>query len=89
MASGLPIITTNIEANQELIEHEESGLLVPTQNAQAIAEAILRYGHQKEFAETCGQNAQKKARQDYDIQRMLNQLWDLYINLLYDFSHLK
>lgn len=42
MDIGTPIVTTPVGGNVELITHEESGLLVPYNNAHAIAESIAR-----------------------------------------------
>ena len=43
MASSLPIVTTNILPNAELIEHEVTGLLVPPKQPEQVALAIARF----------------------------------------------
>lgn len=40
MAAGLPIITTDIEENRELVTHHETGLLIPVKNSRALEEAL-------------------------------------------------
>ena len=40
MACGLPVITTNICGNAEVVKNGENGLLVPFGNQQALADAI-------------------------------------------------
>jgi glycosyltransferase involved in cell wall biosynthesis len=42
MAMGVPVVGTNVSAIPELIKHEETGLLVPPGNPEALADAILR-----------------------------------------------
>lgn len=42
MAVGVPIITTAISAIGELIEDQQTGLLIPPRNSAAIVEAIVR-----------------------------------------------
>ena len=41
MACGVPCVGTAIEAVPEIIEHEDSGLLVPPGDDYALSEAIL------------------------------------------------
>jgi glycosyltransferase involved in cell wall biosynthesis len=43
MAMGVPVVGTNVSAIPELIRHEETGLLVPPGNPEALADAILRF----------------------------------------------
>jgi glycosyltransferase involved in cell wall biosynthesis len=40
MASGLPVVTTPVGAIPEIVRDGETGLLVPPENAQALADAI-------------------------------------------------
>lgn len=40
MASGLPVVSTNISGIPELITHRKDGLLVPQKNPQALAESL-------------------------------------------------
>ncbi|WP_379923344.1 glycosyltransferase [Erythrobacter sp. R86502] len=42
MASGLPIVATDVPGNRELVEEGFNGLMVPLGNAAAIAEKIMR-----------------------------------------------
>lgn len=41
MASGLPVITTDVGANKDMIE-DKGGVLVPVQSAEAISDAIRK-----------------------------------------------
>jgi len=42
MARGLPVITTNIGGPAEIVTHEIDGLLVEPNDAEALADAVLR-----------------------------------------------
>jgi len=42
MAAGLPIIASSIDGNRELIFHEKNGLLFPSENSEALKDAIQR-----------------------------------------------
>jgi len=87
MSAELPIITTNIPPNAELIEHEVTGLLVPPRDPEAIAKAILRFMREPELACQCARNARKKVIEKYHINRMFEETWRLYTDLLKDRKH--
>ena len=60
MAVGLPCVCTDCpNGPAELIENEKNGLLVPMEDENALAGAILRMIEDKPFAEKCGKNASK------------------------------
>jgi glycosyltransferase involved in cell wall biosynthesis len=42
MASGLPVVASDLPALSELVQHEHSGLLVPPENPDALAGALGR-----------------------------------------------
>jgi glycosyltransferase involved in cell wall biosynthesis len=52
MAAQLPCIVTNIEANAELVRHGRSGILVPVEDPEKIAESVnYLLQHPKEAAD--------------------------------------
>ncbi|MDX1440105.1 MAG: glycosyltransferase, partial [Rubricoccaceae bacterium] len=44
---GRPVITTDVGGLSEAVEHERTGLVVPPEDSQALAEAIVRFFDQK------------------------------------------
>jgi glycosyltransferase involved in cell wall biosynthesis len=70
MASQLPIIATKSGGTQEIISHEQTGLLFTPRNDQELAECILRYLGGPEFANACAQKARTDAihRFSHDVQ---------------------
>ncbi|MCX6023798.1 MAG: glycosyltransferase family 4 protein, partial [Chloroflexi bacterium] len=44
MASGLPIVATDIYGNRDLVTDGDNGLLVPTASPDALADALVRLG---------------------------------------------
>lgn len=78
MASGKPVVATDIPGNQSVIDHGKSGLLVPPADAGALAEAIETLLEDPEKAQALGRNAHAIASARYDIRetvRELEQLW--------------
>jgi len=82
MAAGRPIVTTSILPNAELIEHEVTGLLVPIRSPEQTAQAIARFVQEPELAQHCASAARQRVLERYTIDRMFEETWDLYIDLL-------
>ncbi len=62
MQAGLPIISTDHRAIPELVINGENGLLVPTQNSRALAEAIKKIGQDRRLREKMSQANLRHAR---------------------------
>lgn len=59
MASGLPIIATNVGGTPEIVAHNETGLLIEPGNAKQLAEAIKFLIKSPDEAVRLGRNARK------------------------------
>jgi glycosyltransferase involved in cell wall biosynthesis len=82
MAAARPIIATNILPNAELITDQQTGLLVPTKAPEQIAQALARFIDDPALAQWCSEGALKRVLRYYTIERMFQETWDLYIDLL-------
>ena len=82
MSAAKPIVTTSILPNAELIEHQVTGLLVPPKAPKQIAQAITRFVNEPGLAQSCGSAARQRVLEHYSIDRMFQETWDLYIDLL-------
>jgi glycosyltransferase involved in cell wall biosynthesis len=60
-AMGLPVVATDVGGIRDLLTHEVSGLIVPDDDAQAMAEAILRLVGDPQLAERLSSNGRKLA----------------------------
>jgi glycosyltransferase involved in cell wall biosynthesis len=65
MALGLPVVSTNVGGIPYLIQHEVSGLLVPSNDAPAMAGAVIRLLHSETVTATLTLKA-RKAIEKYD-----------------------
>jgi glycosyltransferase involved in cell wall biosynthesis len=63
MACRVPIVCTSIGAVKDFAIHEETALLVPPGNPEAMAAAILRLARDKTLCETLRNNAYSRIRQ--------------------------
>ena len=74
MASGLAVVSTDVGGMRYLIENEYNGLLVPSGDADAMTEAVMRLLGEPGLAARLARNARKKA-QDYGWASILPQ-WE-------------
>lgn len=77
-AVGLPIVTTNVGELPYLWTHEENALLVPPDDAVAMAQAVQRILTEPGLAEKLSRNARKNAER-FDWSAVLPQ-WERLIN---------
>jgi glycosyltransferase involved in cell wall biosynthesis len=72
MAIGLPIITTNVCGNPEIIKDGYNGLLVEYNNKTQFKEAILRVWKNKDLQNKFSENGEKTVL-EFSLERMLNE----------------
>ena len=64
MASGLPVIASNISGIPLAIEHEREGLLVPEQQSEPLASALTRLIEDSDLRQAMGAAARAKAESE-------------------------
>ena len=72
MSAGLPVITTNIGGNPEVIQNGVNGILVEYNNKEQIKEAILKLFNDSELRKQVARNA-KQILNKYSLDRMISQ----------------
>ncbi len=77
IACGLPVVATDIPAMRRLIQHERTGLLVPRENPDALAQAALRLLQEPSLALELAQNALRTAEK-FHIRHTVEQTAPLY-----------
>lgn len=81
MASGLPIITTDLPENRELIDHNRTGILVPPKDARALAQAIRIILDSEQQRKTLGVNARRMILERFDVSIITSKLALFFSNL--------
>lgn len=82
MASGLPVIVSDIPANHEWITDGWNGLIVPAGNQEKLAEAIIRMIENPVLMRLFGQRNAQLIRDKADRDKHMAQMEDLYRQLL-------
>ncbi|UPV76637.1 glycosyltransferase (plasmid) [Halorussus limi] len=78
MASGLPIVTTPVDGNRELVENYRHGVYVSPGEPSEIAWAGIRLLDNPELASSLGTAAQRRAQNKYTTDRMVQSISNLY-----------
>jgi glycosyltransferase involved in cell wall biosynthesis len=78
MAAEMPIITTAIGPNLELIRHRCTGLIVPPKDSAAIAGAVRLFASDRHLAESCARAARMSMLQTYTLRSMLSSTLRMY-----------
>jgi glycosyltransferase involved in cell wall biosynthesis len=81
MQQGLPIISTFIGGIPEAVEHERTGLLVPSGDVRALADAIARLAADANLRQAMGNAARRRCEQRFTVEKMVAQIESLYTNL--------
>ena len=82
MAAGLPTIASRVGGMAELIQDGVTGLLVPAEDANALAGALLQFLRDPEQARQIAKNGQRFAVENFSFERLIREIDELYAELL-------
>lgn len=80
MALGTPVVATNIAGTRDLIKHEQTGLLVPSQHPEALSHAIQQLLRDRVLAHRLAATARRQVEQ-FTIDHIARQYERLYLSL--------
>jgi len=78
MASGLPVICSDIRGNRDLIENNVNGCFVEM-NAGDVAAMICKLRNSETLRQTLGKNAEQHIKQ-FELRNVLNMMKEIYRN---------
>jgi starch synthase len=82
MASGLPVVTTRVGGMPEVVEHGVTGLLVPPDEPDALAGAIMELLADPGRARQLGAAGRRRAEERFSWDGVTARLRGLYSGLL-------
>ena len=88
MATGLPIVATKVGGIPEVVEHGVHGLLVPPQDANALAQALLSYFRNLELMHTHGMAGRAAVERQSSVKAMVASYLELYDALRHKKNHI-
>jgi glycosyltransferase involved in cell wall biosynthesis len=81
MASGAPIVATNVGGAEELVEEGRTGVLVPKEDSEALSGALAAMAADPVRRREMGRAARAKAEREFSLERMLRDYDSLYVEL--------
>lgn len=82
MATGLPVIATDVGGNPELVERGRTGLLVPPSDPEAMAKAMKEYLDDPEMMRSHGRAARERVEEAFSLETMVGQYLSIYDSML-------
>jgi sugar transferase (PEP-CTERM/EpsH1 system associated) len=81
MASGVPVVATRVGGADELVVHDQTGLLVPARNQEALAAAMSRLTSSIDTRRRMGAASRHRAHAEFSLARMVRNYEELYAGL--------
>jgi glycosyltransferase involved in cell wall biosynthesis len=82
IASGLPVVATNVGGIPESVIDGYNGFLVPPKDPKALAEKIIELVDNPELRTKMGERSRKIAEEKYSLDNMVNKIEELVDGLI-------
>ena len=82
MAAGLPAVATDVGGNAEAISEGVNGFLVPPEDPEQLAEAIMKLIANPQLAKNMGQSGRSTVLDRFSTESMMRKTVDVYGQLL-------
>lgn len=76
-----PVIATDVNEIGDTVIDGETGLLIPPNDLNALAEAILKLIYNKDLAGKLGEQGRSLVEKEYSLEKMINEIANLYRSL--------
>lgn len=82
MAAGIPVIATAVGGVSDVVREDETGLMVPPADPEALAGAIVKLARSPDLASGLAAQAARRVREHFTSDRMVESYARLYRDLL-------
>lgn len=82
MAAGLPVVATRVEGVDEVVEDERQGLLVPPEDSDAVASALLQLIGDEGLRRQIGEAGRERVASLYTLDIMCDHYLSLMLKLV-------
>ena len=78
MSSGVPVVASGISGIPELVIHDQTGLLVPARDEDALAVSLERYYQDPDLRKRMSQSGRRKVEEEFDLYKNAASLVNLF-----------
>jgi glycosyltransferase involved in cell wall biosynthesis len=81
MRVGTPVVVTDVIGSRDTVEHGRSGLVVPPDDPDALAAAVVRLLADPDLRRRLAGGGRARLAERFDVRRMAGRLGNLYQTL--------
>ncbi len=78
MSAGVPAIVTRVGGNPEIVVHDQTGWIIPSDDRDALTKALAEAASDREKCQAIGNNAEKRFLEHFTFGRMIEQYKTIY-----------
>lgn len=82
-SAGLPVVATDVGGLPEVVDHEETGIVVPPEDVDALSAAIDRLIENPAERRKLGSAGRRKVEEHYDWDENVTRMIDIYERILH------
>jgi len=82
MATGLPVVATDVAGISDLVCEGQSGYIVPVDDPEKMAQALKMVAESSERRRSFGRYARTRCEQEFSLKKMVDSTLNLYSGLL-------
>ena len=82
MAMGIPVVGSDVGGMREVVENDVTGYLVPVEDTEALAEAIVEIAQDVEKARSMGEAGRQRVWKNFGMDDVINRIEHLYLDCL-------
>jgi glycosyltransferase involved in cell wall biosynthesis len=81
LAAGKPVVATDCDGASEVCLDGQTGFLIPPRDSAALTQRLLQLEADPALRERLGRRGQEFVRERFSVERMVNELYQLYLRL--------
>ena len=82
LSCGVPVVCTSVEGVPEIVRDNETGILVPPKDPDALATGIIKSLNDMDNAKKMAEEGRKFVNENFDVKKMVDDIDTLYDTLL-------
>jgi len=82
MACGVPVVAFDAGAASEVVERDQTGVLVADEDGAALADAIVALLDDRDLAQAMGQAGRRRVRECFGARRLADEVLDAYSRVM-------